>query len=172
MASARRPASLAASEPLDAQRMQESELLPGRHYFLDEVEAIRILGREFFTRQEIFHCVAPTRALSHAERRAASGHDSALHFKLREAAVVSRDSDIRCEHQFDCYREGNPFERDDDGLCASRFPQIERIHLVRRQQGFTFPTQRHDLRHVQTCSEMIAFGIEHTNAQLVAQSKS
>ena len=112
--------------------------------------------------------IARARALGHAQRRAARGHDAALHLHLRKAAVVRRDHDVRAQHQLDAHREADALDGHHHRLGAA--PVAGQAVVVRLHQAFgdgLFAALHvgADGRQVQPGREMVAHGMQQAHAQ-------
>jgi hypothetical protein len=149
-------------------RQRLVELLARGHHLLHEVQAIRLVAAEFVGRQQVQHRVAEAGALGHAQRGATGGHDAALHFHLREAAVVGRDHDVGAEHEFDTDGEADALDGRHHRLGAA--PVASGAEVVRLDQpfGYGLLAAPHVLGHgrqVEPGREMIAEGVQHADAQ-------
>ena len=114
------------------------------------------------------HGIADTGALGHAQGGTARGHDAALHFHLRKAAVVGRDHDVGAQHQLDADGEADALDGGHHGLGAAAVagqPVVMGLDQARRNDFLARAQEFGHHGQVQPGREMAAEGVQQAYAQ-------
>ena len=112
--------------------------------------------------------IAHAGALGHAQCSAASGHDAALHFQLRETAIVRSHHNVSRQHQLNTQGVGDALHCHHHGFGAATIAfhaQIERVDQAQRYRFFAALHERCNGGQIETRSEVIAQGMQHTHTQ-------